>query len=158
MPGHERHLLAGEFLADRARLLRIAGIVADFELELLAEHAALGVDVGDGGFGAVLQLRAERRVLARHRPRDADGDLLCGGRSAECEPGERKTCREQNSIKTQLIHGVLPLMTMLMPRDRRAARVKPDAGRILSGISASHQRPAPDSCRFSRVLVTLAPG
>ena len=47
MAGHEHHALRGELVGDRNRLLRIAGIVADLEPQLLAQHAAGGVDVGD---------------------------------------------------------------------------------------------------------------
>ena len=65
VPGDERQLHAGELLADRARLLRIAGVVADLELELLAHHAAGGVDVGDRRFGAVLELACRTRRTAR---------------------------------------------------------------------------------------------
>src|SRR5882762_8948551 len=53
MTRNERDLGAGEFFRDRARLLGIAGIVADFQLQLLAEHAACGIEVGHGLFGAI---------------------------------------------------------------------------------------------------------
>ena len=72
MPGDEGDALAGELVGDRDRLLRIAGVVADFEHELLTEHAAGGVDVGDRLFGAGLHLLAERGILAGHRTDDRD--------------------------------------------------------------------------------------
>src|SRR3954469_8574034 len=59
MPGHERDFRAGDLLGDRARLLRIAGVVLDGQRELLAVDAAGGVDVGYGHLGAVLHLAAE---------------------------------------------------------------------------------------------------
>ncbi len=94
MPDYDRHLHAGELLADRARLLGIAGIVADFELDLLAEHAARGVDVGDGLFGAVPQLAAERGFAARHRAGNADANVLSksrsGNRQSESQTGEQR--------------------------------------------------------------------
>ncbi len=48
MAGDQRHAVAGHLVGDRHRLLRVAGVVADIEIELLAEHAAGGVDVLDG--------------------------------------------------------------------------------------------------------------
>ena len=72
MPGHELDPGAGHLVRDRHRLLRIAGIVAGGEVELLAEHAAGGVDVGDGHFAAVLHLRAERGVLTGDRTDNRD--------------------------------------------------------------------------------------
>ena len=61
-------------------MLRIAGIVADFQPKLFAEHAAGGIDVGDRLFGAVAELAAEGRLSAGHRARDRDGDVVgqCG--------------------------------------------------------------------------------
>ena len=56
MAGDEWHLHTGHFLGNRARLLWIAGIVTDLELEFLAEHAAGGVDVGNRKFRAILHL------------------------------------------------------------------------------------------------------
>jgi hypothetical protein len=102
MPGHERHLHAGEFFADGTGLLWIAGVVADFQLELLAHHAAGGVDVGDRGVGAVLELGAERGVLAGHRSGDADGDVLGRRRAAE-----RQTRAQRHPCKPHRLHSVL---------------------------------------------------
>ena len=44
---------ADELVGDRHALLRIGSVVADGELDLPAEDAAGGVDVGDGLLGAV---------------------------------------------------------------------------------------------------------
>jgi hypothetical protein len=57
MSDHDRHFHAGEFFRDVARLFRIAGVVADLQLELTAENAAGRVDVGDCKLGAVPELR-----------------------------------------------------------------------------------------------------
>ena len=76
MPGHELDPGTGHLVGDGHRLLRVAGIVAGGEVELLAEHAAGSVDVGHGHVAAVLHLRAERGVLAGNRADDRDG----GGR------------------------------------------------------------------------------
>ena len=151
MSGHERHLRAGELLADRARLLRIAGVVADLQLELLAHHAAGGVDVGDRRFGAVLELGAERGVLAGHRSGDADGDVL-GRRRA----GQRQARAQRHACKPHLLHAVLlKLRTadlMVAPAaidlDRRHfVRFLPRGhrviGRFLTGISSPGAAVAP---------------
>ena len=61
MPGDQRHAFGGHLVGDRHGLLRVAGVVADIEVELLAEHAAGGVDVLDGQLGAVLHLLRRRR-------------------------------------------------------------------------------------------------
>jgi hypothetical protein len=76
MPGHQRHAVAGHLVGDRHRLFRIAGIVADLEIELLAQHAAGRVDVLDGHFAAVLHLGAERGVLTRDRAHHGDRDRI----------------------------------------------------------------------------------
>src|SRR6476660_7635251 len=72
MPGHELDARGGHLVGDRHRLLRIAGVIAGGEVELFAEHAAGGVDVGDGHFAAILHLRAEGGVLAGNRPDNGD--------------------------------------------------------------------------------------
>ena len=76
MAGDERNLRAADLFGDRARLLRIAGIVLDIQRELLAEQAAGGVEIRHRLFGAVLHLPAERGFAAGHRARDGDGDVL----------------------------------------------------------------------------------
>ena len=83
-------MAAGEFLRDGAGLFRIAGVVADLEHELAAEHAAGRIDVGDGEFGAVLHLRAERGFGPVNRTGEADGDVL--GRSG---PGKAEARAER---------------------------------------------------------------
>ena len=67
MAGDERDAAAGELVGDGHGLLRIAGVVADLEDQLLAVDAAGGVDVLDRLLGAGLHLLAEGRVLAGHR-------------------------------------------------------------------------------------------
>ena len=76
MAGDERDLRAGELFRHRAGLLGIAGIVADLQRQLLAEHAAGGVDVRHRLFGAVLHLPAECGFAARHRASHCDADVL----------------------------------------------------------------------------------
>ena len=81
--GNEGDFRAGELFRHRTRLLWIAGIVADFQREFLAEQTAAGIDVLDRLFGAVLQLTPKRGFAARHRACNSDGDVL------------RKCCRRQ---------------------------------------------------------------
>ena len=66
MSDDEHHIARGHLVGDRHRLLRVAGIVADREVELLAEHSARSVDVFDGQSTAVLHLGAERGILTRN--------------------------------------------------------------------------------------------
>src|SRR6266571_4110653 len=47
----EREFRAGELFRDRARLLGIAGIVADFQCQLLAEYASRRVEIRHRLFG-----------------------------------------------------------------------------------------------------------
>ena len=55
----EMHMIRDEFFRDRHALLRIAGIVTDFNAEFAAQNTAMGVDVMDGPLDAVADLRAE---------------------------------------------------------------------------------------------------
>jgi hypothetical protein len=99
---HDRDFVARQLFGDRAGLFWIAGVVADIGLQLLAEHAARGVDRRDRGIHAVLELRSERRVLTGHRSRDADGDILgrCGRRQSN-----RGT--ERQAEQTKMFHSLL---------------------------------------------------
>ena len=71
----EDHALGDEVVGDGNGLLRIAGVVADFELELLAEHAARSVDVGNRLLGASLELDAEGGVVAGDRTGGSNRDV-----------------------------------------------------------------------------------
>jgi hypothetical protein len=73
---HEDDLLVHHLVGDGDGLFRIAGVVADFELQFLAEHATLGVDVGDRHFGALADLVTRRGVLTGHRA--GDGHQMIG--------------------------------------------------------------------------------
>ncbi len=71
----EFHAVGREFVGDRHAFLRIAAVVADAELDLLAEDAARRVDVIDRLLDALLELGAEGRAAAGQGPRDAELDL-----------------------------------------------------------------------------------
>ncbi|MEH2478652.1 hypothetical protein V1282_002009 [Nitrobacteraceae bacterium AZCC 2146] len=88
MAGHERHAAAGGLLRHRARLLGIAGIVADLQRQLLAEHAAGGIEIDHRLFGAVLHLPAEGGFAAGHRTGHRDLDVLCESRRRQQRRGE----------------------------------------------------------------------
>ena len=87
MAGHEHDAGVDHLVGDRDRLLGIAGVVADLQDQLLAEHAAGGIDVLDRLLGALLHLLAERGVLAGHRTGGSDGDV--GLRRAGAERNDR---------------------------------------------------------------------
>ena len=59
MSGDEFYALAGEPVGHGDRLFRITGVIADFELELLPQHPAGGVDILDRHFRAAPHLFAE---------------------------------------------------------------------------------------------------
>ena len=65
MAGHQLHALGGELVGDGNRLLRIAGVVADIQHELLAQHAAGLVQVGDGLFRAASSSAPRTRHIRR---------------------------------------------------------------------------------------------
>ena len=91
--GHEDDLVGDHLVGDGRRLLGIAGIVADLQHELLAVHAAGGVDVLDRHLGAALHLLAEGGILAGHRPDRGDLDL----RKSRCRRRRwqpRQACRK----------------------------------------------------------------
>ena len=90
MAEHGDHALARKLLRDRARLLGVAGVVADLEPEFFAEHAAGGIDVGDRLLGAVLHLPAERRLAAGHRAGGGDDDVRRHRRAGKEAEKKRK--------------------------------------------------------------------
>ena len=59
MPDHEDHAIADQLARRRTRLFRIASVIHGDQLHLLAENAALGVEVSDGEFGAGQIVRAK---------------------------------------------------------------------------------------------------
>jgi hypothetical protein len=63
----EHHALVNESVRHRNCLLRIAHVIADDQLQLLAQDATLGIDVGNCEFRAVAHLFPARRIRASHR-------------------------------------------------------------------------------------------
>ncbi len=97
MSEHDRHALAGETVGRCARLLRIAGVVTDDELQLLLQHAAGGIDVFDREIRAIAKLFAERCVLTGHRTGYADGNLRMSSRTTG-EHGGGKQANETSAF------------------------------------------------------------
>ncbi len=107
MAGDERDTVAGHLIGDGHRLLRVAGIVADVEVELLAEHAARFVDVLDGHLAAILHLRAEGGILTRDRADDGDrrGIALLAAAASSDQGGLSEGCDQPGHT----LHCYLPL-------------------------------------------------
>ena len=74
--GDELDLLADDEIGDRDRLLGIAGVVLDDDLDLAPVDAAGLVDRGGGGLAAAFHLFADRGDRAGHRTDDGDLDVL----------------------------------------------------------------------------------
>ena len=85
MAGDEDHAVADQLAGQRHRLIGVAEVVADDQLDVLPEHAALGVQILDRQLGAALKPLAGPGVDAGHRR----GHRQSGSRpaavpSAEC--------------------------------------------------------------------------
>ena len=97
MPGDENNALGRQRVRHGNRLFRIAGVVADFEDQLLAHHPAGGIDVLYRHFRAAAHLFAKRCVLAGHRPRGRDAYLRMCSRTRGQQRGARDQSRIQKS-------------------------------------------------------------
>ena len=106
MADHDRHSSAGQLFRDGARLLRIAGVVADLERQLLSKHAAGGIDVGDCLLGAVAHLSPEGRLAAGHRSGCGDRDILRVRRARGENRKERQSA--QTSLSSYLFLASVP--------------------------------------------------
>ena len=102
MADHELDAVADELVGNRHAFLRVGAVVADAELDLLAEDAAFRVDVGDRLLDAVLELGAEGGAAAGDRAGNPELDL---SRSGVCEcQAEAKGEAERKPF----FHGVFP--------------------------------------------------
>ena len=105
MPGDELRAPCGHLVGDRHGLFRIAGVVADGEVELLAEHAAGFIDVGDGHFAAVLHLRAEGGILTGDRADHRDrGRVVVAAAAAR----DGQSCGQSDEQPGNSLHCHLP--------------------------------------------------
>src|SRR6516162_9016976 len=91
MSVHEFDVEAGQAVGDGDRLLRVADIVLDIELDLLAVDAARRVDRLDAGLGAVLELLADGRDRPGEGSGNRNGDVL----SARRRPCKAEPCSDR---------------------------------------------------------------
>src|SRR3546814_5442364 len=124
--------------SDLHRLLRVAGVVADLQYDLLPENPAGRVDVGDRHRGAGPHLRAETRILTGHRTGRGDHDIGPCRRDAQ---RSRRRGREQYRPQTLHLsspHYLTNRQKKQNNRSRRAAEFRhakpepPGAGRSTS--------------------------
>ena len=95
MPGDEDGAVADQLAGQRHRLIGFAEVVADDQLDPLAEDAAPGVEILDRHLGGTLVLLAEPSVGAGHRAGDGDPDLGLAARAHEA-PRSRSRRRERS--------------------------------------------------------------
>ena len=102
MAAHEHYALADHVVGDVHGLFRVAGVIADLQLQLLAVHAASGVDVGNGLLGALPELFAESGILASHRACNANGDLRQRGGGRQHRGNAQRHAGQQKFLHTSL--------------------------------------------------------
>ena len=148
MPIDEHGPLADHVVRRRDRLFRIARVVGDFEGELLAENAALRVDVLDRHAGAARHLLADRRVRPGDRPDDRDLDVLrpgavpTGRRQPQGQaPPRRQRIETRATLKTsrigpETVPGCPARENSSMPRNPARTRVGSAGAVRLSGAPA----------------------
>ena len=121
--GDELDLLADDEIGHRDRLLGIAGVVLDDDLDLAALDAAGFVDRSRGGFPAAFLLFADRRDRTRHRTDDGDRDVLRfdrRGGQRQREPCQRQ---DQRFMHVHALHIALqPLRAHARLCSKRAQR------------------------------------
>ena len=86
MAEHRHDPGGDQLVCGRDGLLALAIVVGRDQLDLLAEHAAPGVEIGDRKLGAFLRSTPRPGVGAGHRRREADPDFGACGRSARGHP------------------------------------------------------------------------
>ena len=140
MTDDEFYAVADEFVGDRDALFGIGTVIADVQLDLLAEDAARGIDVFDRLLGPVLELGAERRTAAGEGAGDAKLDL--------CRSGirESKAKTEGQGKREPLSHSFHLWMKTgrHSPASRRnglMSRFKPETRGIVIQILASPRLP-----------------
>jgi hypothetical protein len=99
--GDEYDAHSDELVGGRDRLLAIAIVVGRDHLDLLAEHAARGIQVGHCELHAALGLFAEPCVRSGERPGQADQDLGVTDRGGA-------ECRRKGDHQRWEKHGLVP--------------------------------------------------
>ena len=79
MADDELHAVIDDLVGDRYRLLRLASVVVGLDDELLAVHAAVGVDEINRGFRTDLLNRAVLRDRTGFGAGERDGDGVISG-------------------------------------------------------------------------------
>ncbi len=82
MPGDEHDAVADQLASQRHRLVGVAEVVADDQLDLLAEDATVRVEILDREPGAPLIAVAGPGVVAGHRTGHTNHDRRLGSRNA----------------------------------------------------------------------------
>src|SRR5262245_49875919 len=114
MTGDEDHAVAHQFASQRHRLIGVAEIVADDELDALPEDAARGVEIRDRHLGGAFELLAAPRLRAGHRAGHANQDVRPRG------PAERGEKRD-NGYGGQAAHDCTSVLWRSTPRLAPAA-------------------------------------
>ena len=82
MTGDEDHAVAHQFASQRHRLIGVAEVVADDQLDALPEDAASGVEIRDRHLGGAFELLAAPRLRAGHRAGHANQNVRPRGRAS----------------------------------------------------------------------------
>jgi hypothetical protein len=93
---HEFHTIADELVRDRDAFFRVRAVVADENLDFLAEDAALGIDVLDRLRDAVLELRAEGGAAAGHWAANSNTNRAERCIRGRCGRGGGQRCRNRD--------------------------------------------------------------
>src|SRR6516164_5602016 len=107
MSGDKYHVFADHIVRGGNRLLGIASIVSDDQIELPAKHPALGVDVGHRHFGATRHLLAQSGVRAGDRSDDCDRYAL----RSDAASAERERRRQDDGMDNS-VHETAPSHSM----------------------------------------------
>jgi hypothetical protein len=93
----ENDPVADQLAGECDRLIGIAGVVTHDQLDALAEHPALGVEIFDRQLGAALVLLAEPRIGPGHVAGDADADLGLRGLSRKASDQDHADSEQSGS-------------------------------------------------------------
>src|SRR5262245_15605609 len=141
-----RSLAGDELVGDAHRVARARAVVARDHLELLAEHAALGVDLLDRELPALL-VRIEEGGLGLVAVELADLErVLRQGRRAETDDGAR---RGQQGELISGAHAVLRFTREIRPRIRLYANSRAAPWTLSSALKRA---PLPKNAASSRSL------
>jgi hypothetical protein len=117
MPDDEDHAVADQLVCCGDRLCRVAEVVAHDQLALLAEEAALGVEICGRHRSAALELLAKLRLRAGHWASHTNQDLGPRDRCPDCRDADNT-----DEEKSPADHGPalrpVALLRCLAPQNR----------------------------------------